>query len=258
LELLPKADEHIQKLEDIVSKSTLKLEDARAKWEEKKKQYLLEIEKENQARENKKNKANDILEEIKNLRQQMRNIANEIREKEEMLEKLTTRLNKLPKTADRQIYVERILGVVKNLETQTQQIRNILQDVSELQRETNKITETSKRTFGMTDDLVFRAAQTSKETQSKTQLNKMYRYMVTMRENFDTIIETVRNISNTQNEIRDLEYQIAQLKEKVESLEMDKIKNDCKEVEDENEQLAKKIKEIIDKYVINLYFVLIK
>jgi len=40
LELLPKADEHIQKLEDIVSKSTIKLEDARAKWEEKKKKTI--------------------------------------------------------------------------------------------------------------------------------------------------------------------------------------------------------------------------
>ena len=39
-----------------------------------------------------------------------------------------------------------------------------------------------------------------------------------------------------------MEYQIVALREKVESLEMKKIKNDLKEVEDENEELAKRLK----------------
>eukprot|EP00483_Globobulimina_turgida_P007034 UN07048 len=159
-----------------------------------------------------------------------------------MVNKMVSKLNKLPKTIDRQVYVDRILGVVQNLENQNKQIKQILDDVAEFQRASNLVLDKSKRTFGVVDNLVFTAASNQKEMSAKRQLNQIYRQVISMREYFDSLVDTARTISNHQNEIRDLEYQIVALREKVESLEMKKIKNDLKEVEDENEELAKRLK----------------
>ena len=192
--------------------------------------------------EKRKLRANDLLAEIKNMRKEMRECANEIREKETSIKKMVNKLNKLPKTIDRQVYVDRILGVVQNLENQNKQIKQILEDVSSLQRDTNQTVDKSKRIFGIVDNMVFTSASTQKEINAKRQLNQIYRQVVSMREYFDSLVDTARTISNHQNEIRDLEYQIVALREKVESLEMKKIKHDLKEVQQENEELAERIK----------------
>ncbi len=244
IRMLPNAEENLRKLEAIVAKSQGKLEASQKEWERKKQRFLAEFSKQKQAMEERKTAANDLLDEIKSIRAKMRLCAREIREKDTLLQGLVKRLNKLPKSIDRQVYVNRILGVVQNLESQNKQIRQILKDVNELQRETNKISETSKRVFSVTDDLVFRTAQNTMETSAKRQLNAMYRAVVTIREHFDSIVENARNISNTQNEIRDLEYQTLALKEKCESLEIKKVKADVKEVENENDALAKKLKSL--------------
>merc|ERR1712176_63407 len=201
-----------------------------------------QLKKRKNAVENGKQRAKDLLAEIKTMRREMRECANEIREKEAMVTKMVNKLNKLPKTVDRQVYVDRILGVVTNLENQNKQIKQILDDVNSLQRDVNLVVDKSKRTFGVVDNMVFSAASNQQEIGAKRQLNQIYRQVVNMREYFDSLVDTARSISNTQNETRDLEYRILALKEKVESLEMKKIKNDLKEVENENEELAKRLK----------------
>merc|ERR1712176_1104667 len=201
-----------------------------------------QLKKRKNAVENGKQRAKDLLAEIKTMRREMRECANEIREKEQLVTKMAAKLNKLPKTVDRQVYVDRILGVVTNLENQNKQIKQILDDVNSSQRDVNLVVDKSKRTFGVVDNMVFTAASNAKDIGTKRQLNQIYRQVVNMREYFDSLVDTARNISNAQNETRDLEYQIVALKEKVESLEMKKIKTDLKEVEEENEDLAKRLK----------------
>eukprot|EP01084_Bolivina_argentea_P101256 181567_1 len=242
LDLIPNAEANLKKLAKIVASSQQRYDKMREKWENKKNEFMEQFQMKKDAMEQRKQRANDLLAEIKNMRKEMRECANEIREKEASVNKMVSKLNKLPKTIDRQVYVDRILGVVQNLENQNKQIKQILDDVSNLQRDTNQITEKSKRTFGIVDNLIFTSASNQKEINAKRQLNQIYRQVISMREYFDSLVDTARTISNAQNEIRDLEYQIVALKEKVESLEMKKIKNDLKEVEDENEELAKRLK----------------
>merc|ERR1712013_391899 len=244
IELMGNATENLAKLEKIVSSSKQRYDALKAQWEKRKMALLEQFAERKGAVEARKERAGDLLAEIKQMRRSMRECANEIREKEAATVKMVKKLNKLPKTIDRQVYVDRILGVVQNLENQNAQIRQILEDVNNLQRDTNVTVDKSKRTFGVVDNLVFGAASNEKEIGAKRQLNEIYRQVVSMREYFDGLVETARNISNTQNETRDLEYQILALKEKVESLEMKKIKHDLKEVEDENEELAKRLKSL--------------
>ena len=242
IDLIPNAQANLQKLAKIVQSSQQRYDDLKLKWENKKNEFLEQFQSKKDEMEKRKMRANDLLAEIKNMRKEMRECANDIREKETSITKMVNKLNKLPKTIDRQVYVDRILGVVQNLENQNKQIKQILDDVQELQRDTNTVIDKSKRTFGVVDNMVFTSASNQKEINGKRQLNQIYRQVVSMREYFDNLVDTARTISNTQNEIRDLEYQIVALKEKVESLEMKKIKNDLKEVEQENEDLAKRLK----------------
>lgn len=242
IDLIPNAQQNLLKLAKIVESSQQRYDALKRQWETKKMEVAQELRKRKEEVEMGKQRAKDLLAEIKSMRREMRECANEIREREQMATKMAAKLNKLPKTVDRQVYVDRILGVVQNLENQNQQIRRILEDVNNLQRDTNTVVDKSKRIFGVVDNLVFTAASNEKELTAKRQLNQIYRHVVSMREYFDGLVDSARSISNTQNEIRDLEYQIVALREKVESLEMKKIKHDLKEVEQENEELASRLK----------------
>eukprot|EP00485_Elphidium_margaritaceum_P001794 CAMPEP_0202696040 /NCGR_PEP_ID=MMETSP1385-20130828/9421_1 /ASSEMBLY_ACC=CAM_ASM_000861 /TAXON_ID=933848 /ORGANISM="Elphidium margaritaceum" /LENGTH=663 /DNA_ID=CAMNT_0049352137 /DNA_START=17 /DNA_END=2008 /DNA_ORIENTATION=+ len=242
IDLIPNAQQNLKKLSKIVSGTQQRFDELQSAWEDKKLSFQRQYEHKKHAMEQRKQRASDLLDEIKNMRSEMRECANSIREKEASITKMVQKLNKLPKTIDRQIYVDRILGVVQNLESQNKQIRQILDDVQSLQRDSNLVTEKSKRTFGVVDNMVFTSASNETNIDAKKQLNNIYRQIVTMREYFDVLLDTARTISNTQNEIRDIEYQIVAAKEKVETLEIKKIKNDLKEVEQENEELAKKLK----------------
>ncbi|ETO24313.1 hypothetical protein RFI_12847 [Reticulomyxa filosa] len=236
------ADENIKKLEEIVKKQRDKLKNAVDQWENRKQLWTDEYRSKKTSMERREKSCNDLLEELKLMRKEMKQCAKEIREKEDMLEKVVARLNKLPKTFDRQAYVDRILNVVANLETQNRQIKQALEDIHELQRETNKVTEKSKRAFNICDDMIFQAAQNAMEENAKKQLNKCYRNVVAIREQFDKIVETTKKTSNIQNEIRDLQSQLQALQSKVETLDIEKVKQDAKEVADENEELTKKLK----------------
>ena len=242
IDLIPNAEQNLLKLAKIVESSEQRYRALKGQWETKKMSLEQELRRKKEAVEQRKQRAKDMLSEIKSMRREMRECANEIREKERLATKMAAKLAKLPKTVDRQVYVDRILGVVQNLENQSKQIRSILEDVNNLQRDTNTVVDKSKRIFGVVDNMVFTAASNEQELAAKRQLNQIYRHVVSMREYFDGVADSARAISNAQNEIRDLEYQIVALREKVESLEMKKIKRDLKEVEEENEELANRLK----------------
>jgi hypothetical protein len=87
-------------------------------------------------------------------------------------------LNRLPKSVNRQVYVKRIMDIVKNLERQKVDIKKILADIRDVQKEINNITEASKRSFALTDDLIFKNAQTTKDLVA----TQAYKYLVQMRD----------------------------------------------------------------------------
>jgi predicted ribonuclease YlaK len=111
-------------------------------------------------------------------------------------------LNKLPKSINRQVYVNRIMDIVKNLEKQKADIQKVLTavclpasvvacsillisftgqilvDVRRVQKDINSTSETSKRSFAVADEVVYQAAKTKKDPFS----TQAYKNVIALRE----------------------------------------------------------------------------
>merc|ERR1712228_705713 len=101
IDLIPNAQENLNKLSAIVQNTQKRYDALREKWELKKGEFLQQFHDKKEAMESRKERANDLLAEIKNMRKEMRESANEIRQKEAMVTRMVNKLNKLPKTIDR-------------------------------------------------------------------------------------------------------------------------------------------------------------
>lgn len=243
LSLLPDAENNYRKLQEIIDASKQKVIGLKREWEEKKVRLMGEYENRKGGLDKRKQLAKEKLGEIKKMRVEMKNMARTIREKGEIQTQKIEELNKLPKTVNRNHYVKRIMDIVKTLAQQKSEISKVLKDVNAIQKDTNKITETSQRTYILADEMVFKSAQRAKG-EAKAKLGLAYKYVVKMREKFGTLVETIRNTSNTQNDVSDLTTQIETLESANTNLNMARIQEDISQVKEENQQLARKLKKL--------------
>ena len=96
---------------------------------------------------------------IRSMREEMRVMSNEIRERDEAVRALSEEMAKLPRHIQRGGYTRRIMEIVRNIEKQQAEINRILADTVEIQKEINGSIETLKRSYGSTDELVFKDAK---------------------------------------------------------------------------------------------------
>merc|ERR1711971_1325030 len=108
-------------------------------WEQIRSGMLEKLEKRQGERGKRKADAKLKVEQLKEMRKTMREMGLEIREKNERHKQLVEEVNKLPKSVNRQHYVNRILDIVKTLNKQKKEIRIILKDVRELKSENERL-----------------------------------------------------------------------------------------------------------------------
>merc|ERR1712127_945175 len=104
------------------------------------------------------------VEQIKRMRTEMKQKAKDLREKDALYKQVLEELNKMPKSINRQVYVRRIMDIVKNLEKQKVDIARVLEDVRQLQKDINSLAQKSKRSFDVVDDVVYKMAKTKDPT----------------------------------------------------------------------------------------------
>ena len=171
------------------------------------------------------------------MRDDMKDMVIQLREKDETYAQVVDELNRLPKAVNRQVYVKRIMDIVRNLERQTVDIKKILADIRDVQKDINTVTETSHRSFALADDMIFRNAQTTKDPAAA----KSYAKLVELRDKFDDLIKTVESVGSTRNEISDLEARTLALRERNVNLNMERVQADYDAVRAENAALAKQL-----------------
>lgn len=237
LDLLPNAEAAAAQLQQMVEASKQRLLDFQRQWEEAKAPYLDEFNRKKKRLEDRKEECRLKLEAIKRMREDMKNMVAQLREKDELHKQVVDELNRLPKSVNRQVYIKRIMDIVKNLERQKVDIRKILADIRDVQKEINSVTETSQRSFAVADDLIFKSAQTTKDPAA----TQAYKNLVHMRDAFDTLITNVSQIGATRNEIRDVEARIETLQQRNLNLNMDRVQADLEAVKAENAQAAKRL-----------------
>jgi len=242
LSLLPNAQENLVKLQHVVANTRAKQNKLHKEWEKMKAGLTQKVQSQSTQISARKADAKMKVQQLKANRKKMKEMGLEIREKQVQHNELLVALNKLPKSVNRQHYVKRIMDIGKTLDKQKREIRTILRDVNQLQKETNKMAETSQRVFGITDDMVYKAAQNNKDKAAIKDIKNIYRSIVAMRDKFDTLVETIRKKGFNSAEIGDTETRIEQLESSNTGLNLTQVLEDLAVVKAENKELASRIK----------------
>jgi len=163
---------------------------------------------------------------------------------------LLDQYRELPKEVNRGIYTRRILDIVKNVKKQkseidkgthsasllfvlpnTIQYNTVLLDMKHLMKEITLVTDTLKRSFAVSDELLFADAK-------KDELSKQaYRDFVTMDECFKKLVTTIEETGETRNTIMQLEIKIEQMQSKVDTLNVERLEQDYQGMKKENQKL---------------------
>jgi len=238
IKMLPEADKHLAELQQVVQASRQRLIKFAQDWEEMRAPLIEQHRRQKQVLSERKAAVGRKVELIKRMRLEMKDSATEIRDKEKVFHQVSEDLSKLPKSINRQAYVNRIMDICRNLDRQKVDIDKIIDDVKRLQREINQTSDTSQRSFAFADDIIYKAAKTRKDEVS----NKSYKNLIQLREAFVALVKCVEDTGRAQNEARDLSAKIAQLESRNTHLNMEKVESDLLQVKQENKALMTKIK----------------
>lgn len=238
-DLLPDAANNIKLLRDISQQSSQRLLQLAKEWEQHRAPMLDTYRKlkEQKAKE-KLDGTQPKLERIRELREQMKILVAEIQKKDEKYNQLLEIYNALPKDMNRSVYTRRILEIVKNVKKQKVDIDKILIDTRNLKKEISQVYDTlHNRSFPATSELVF------KDALKEPTLKQAYKDLVAMHEKFEALAKSVEEAGTTKNNVLNLEVKIEQTLQRTESLDVDRVAQDLKDVKLENQSLIVKLKE---------------
>uniref|UniRef100_A0A3Q2QVP4 Coiled-coil domain-containing protein 22 n=1 Tax=Fundulus heteroclitus TaxID=8078 RepID=A0A3Q2QVP4_FUNHE len=234
IDLLPDADNNLQKLQSEVEESASRVVNLASQWEKHRAPLIEELRR---LREICSSKSSTKLSEIKSLHEKIRMATEEAKKKEESYKQLVTELESLPQDVSRSAYTQRILEIVGNIKKQKEEITKILSDTKELQKEINSLTGKLDRTFAVTDELVF------KDAKKDESVRKSYKYLAALHENCNQLIQTIEDSGTILREIRDLEEQIETENCNKTVANLERIQDDYKAIRQENSALAAKVRE---------------
>lgn len=237
IDLLPDADNNLQKLQSQVEASTNRLVNLASQWEKHRAPLIEEHRRLKEICSSKELESSTKLSEIKSLHEKICVATEEAKRKEETYKQLVTELESLPQDVSRSAYTQRILEIVGNIKKQKEEITKILSDTKELQKEINSLTGKLDRTFAVTDELVF------KDAKKDESVRKSYKYLAALHENCNQLIQTIEDTGTILREIRDLEEQIETENCNKTVTNLERILEDYKAIRQENSALAAKVRE---------------
>uniref|UniRef100_A0A8C8SW10 Coiled-coil domain-containing protein 22 n=1 Tax=Pelusios castaneus TaxID=367368 RepID=A0A8C8SW10_9SAUR len=237
LELLPQAENNLDKLQLVVEGSAQRLVHLAAQWETRRGPLMEEFRHLRATNRSCQVESTRRLSEMQALHERSRNASAEARRKEELCRQLLAELESLPKDVSRAAYTQRILEIVSNIRKQTEEISKILSDTRALQKEINQLTGKLDRTFAVTDELVFKDAKRDES------VRKAYKYLAALHENCTQLIQTIEDAGAIQREIRDLEEQIESEGAKKTTANLERILSDYRALRQENAVLLGRTQE---------------
>lgn len=238
LDLLPEGAANVKKLQEIADGSAKRLIALAAQWEERRVPLVAKYRRKKQLLADRKSEVGAKVDQIKRMRQEMKDKARDLKEKDALYKQVLDELNKMPKSINRQVYVRRIMDIVKNLQMQKKGITEVLEDVHQVQKDINMLSATSKRSFDVVDEVVYSVAKGKKDATAIT----TYKYVVQLRDGFEELIQHVGDTGKVKNEIRDINSRVDALETRNSDQNYAQISEDLSQVKDENKKLASQIK----------------
>ncbi|KAK2166341.1 hypothetical protein LSH36_40g21002 [Paralvinella palmiformis] len=255
MELLPNAEENIEKLQELVDSSAQRLVKLANQWEKHRAPLIAQYRELKELVDHKQDdgtvktlnkmlkyyqmlqgEVEERLAAIQEIREKIKTSATEARSKDDLLRQLHTEYESMVKDVNRSAYTKRILEIVSNIAKQKQQIDQVLLDTKSLQKDINRLSGKLDRTFTVTDELIF------KDAKKDETIRKAYKYLASLHQNCTAIIQTVEETGVILREIRDLEDQVEQERKRNIQENLSKITADFKAIKTENSALIAKLK----------------
>ncbi|CAH2091908.1 unnamed protein product [Euphydryas editha] len=164
---------------------------------------------------------------LTNLKETAKRLKDECEIKEELKNQLKLKYEKLKGGNKRHIYTKRILEIIGNVDKQNAEIKKILEDTRQLQKEINTLEGQLDRCFSIADETLFRDAK--RDDQAK----KAYKLLALLHSECNTIVSLVNETGILSRDIIDLEDNIKAEKSKRTEDILKKIQIDLAKLQNE-------------------------
>jgi hypothetical protein len=238
LDLMANAEENLVQLQELLAASSARLTDLGAEWETHRVPLVEQYRQVHATMAARKEEVADKIDMIRSMRAEMKAIARDIREKDELVKETEAELARVPETVGRQVFIRRIMDIVGNLDRQKVDIQSILIDIRTVQRDVNNVSETSKRSFALTDETIYSYAKKHNDATAIA----AYKLVVDLKEGFNVIVNDVEETGKAKNEIRDLQQYIEACEARNTASNMERVAADLKQVKSENKALKARLK----------------
>ncbi|XP_063636280.1 coiled-coil domain-containing protein 22 [Cydia splendana] len=162
------------------------------------------------------------------LKESAKAMKDEYDKKEQNKNQLKHNYEKLKGGNKRSIYTKRILEIISNVDKQNMEIKKILDDTRELQKEINTLEGQLDRCFAIADETLFKDAK--KDDQAK----KAYKLLALLHSECNTIVSLVNDTGTFARDIVDIEDNIKTEKAKRTEDTLEKIHLDLNRMQEEH------------------------
>lgn len=210
------------------------LEELKEQWEEFKKPINEEIVMAKQEISDKRVEYRYKQEKIKNLKQEFKAVVQETEHKKKILEFMQEEWNTMPKDVNRNQYLKRINGLIKDLKGQNGEIRGILEEIKGVREGTITLVKQIQEVDVEVEDAVF------KETKDKL-VKEIYDEIQNLKGMFDTIVSNEQEQNRLRTQIRDIQIKMDDFRIKYKNMtEIEKLKHELNTLLQQNTQLEQR------------------
>ena len=212
------------------------LEDLRSEWEEYKKPINEEIFEKKQEINEKRVEYQYKQEKIKALKREIKEAIGELEHKKQTLQFMEAEFAKMPKDLNRNQYLKRINEIIVNLKAQKQEIKAILEEIRDIQKDTENVVQGIKKLDNDVEEFIFNEAKKDKVATS------IYKEIVRLKENFDKLVVNIQEQNKLKNGIREVETKLEDFRIKYKNMEeINKLEGDLNAIKNENMTLKRQL-----------------
>ena len=183
-------------------------------------------------------KSQKVLDQIESARHKSEEVIVDLQTKSALHARLVQEYERMGRTVSRTAYTTRILEIIGNIRKQKTDIDKILHDTRSLQKEINSITGQLDRQFTVTDDLIFRNAKRDEYCK------RAYILLVALHTECSELTALVQETGTVKREVRELEDQIENEKDRNVVTNLAQIGQDLEEMQRESRRLEEAIQQL--------------
>uniref|UniRef100_A0AAG5DNG7 Coiled-coil domain-containing protein 22 homolog n=1 Tax=Anopheles atroparvus TaxID=41427 RepID=A0AAG5DNG7_ANOAO len=236
--LLENPEVNVAKLESIIAAAGEKMKKLQSQWETHRAPLVATLEEQQAKHSDKIGKSQKVIDEIESARRKSEQVIVDLQTKSALHARLMQEFEKIGKTVSRTAYTGRILEIIGNIRKQKTDIEKILHDTRSLQKEINTATGQLDRQFAVTDDLIFRNAKRDEYCK------RAYILLVALHTECSELVGLVQETGAVKREVRELEDQIENEKDRNVVANLAQIGQDLEEMQQDSRRLEEAIRQL--------------